>query len=137
MSGIIYTATDRAVLVSGHTAGTSYSIDVKCPSFNFILDTPKTTHISIGGRIETVLQRTSEAMSASLIWPHADNNNILEFLYSISAGEVFSFDPYGTIAVPDGAIDVISMNNGFSIGRLEQFGSTPWQSVPLTLRPNI
>ena len=139
MAGIIYTAGARAPLITdspAHVAGTAYSIDIKLQAFTEVIDAPKTSHVSLGGNVETVLRRASKAMSAVLIWQNDDNNDMEEFLYSIAGGETFSFDAYGTIAVPVNVINVVCLNEGFSIGRMSH-GSTPWRSVSLSLRPAV
>lgn len=139
MAGIIYTASSRAPLITdspAHVAGTQYSIDLKLQQFTEAIDTPKSTHVSLGGNVETVLRRANKTMQTGFIWPDADNADIEEFLYSIAGGETFSFDAYGTIAVPVNAIDVICVNDGFSMGRLTH-GDEPWRSVALSLRAAI
>ena len=137
MSAITYTANARAPLITdspAHVAGTDYSIDVKLRNYNEKIEAPKSAHVSLGGNVETVLQRSSEAYAIVLIWPHSLNNDIREFLYSVAAGETFSFDAYGTVASPDNPIDVVCMNSEYNIGRLSH-GEDHWRSVSLTLRP--
>ena len=139
MAGIIYTANARAPLITdspAHVADTEYSFDVKLQAFPESIDAPKTVHTAIAGNVETVLKRATRVMSIVLIWPNTINADMDEFLFSIAGGETFSFDAYGTIAVPDNAIDVVCTNNAFGIGRISH-GSTPWRSVSMTLRPAV
>ena len=114
MAAIIYTAVDRGQLITStspdHTAGTQYSVDVKLLQHFEQIETPKTTHVAIAGNVETVLKRAKKVISTAFIWPYAENEDVEEWLYSISGGEIFSFDPYGTIAVPDDSIQVVCMN---------------------------
>lgn len=136
MAGLIYTADARAPLVADspeHTAGTSYSIDVKLQQYIESIDTPKTVHTSLGGNVETVLKRASSKSSIVLIWPSTQNSDMDEFLYSISGGEQFILDAYGTIAIPDNQINVVCIDQIFNIGRMTH-GSTPWRSVRMSLR---
>ena len=136
MAGIIYTAVDRGQLITdspAHTAGTSYSIDVKLQDMQESIETPKTAHVSMGGTVETVLKRTAKIITTTFIFPNDENADVEEWLYSVAAGETFSFDAYGTIAVPDNAINVVTVNAEYQMGRMTH-GSTPWRSVTMTLR---
>ena len=139
MAAITYTANARAPLVTdspAHVAGNSYSIDVKLQAYNTQLEQPKTQHISIGGAVETVLRRVSPVHTITLIWPDTLDDSMNEFLYSVAAGENFSFDAYGTVAVPDNAVNMFSVSSNLDIGRMTH-GSTPWRSVTMKLRPVI
>lgn len=139
MAGIIYTANARAPLITdspAHVAGTQYSIDVKLQNHVVSVETPKSAHVSIGGNVETVLKRAAKTITAVLIWPNSENADIEEFLFSVAGGETFSFDPYGTIASPDDAQDMVCMNTSYNIGRMSH-GSSPWRSVTLSLRPAV
>lgn len=140
MAGIIYTAAPRAPFVTDtsppHSAGNSYSIDVKMSGFIESIETPKTVHVSLGAKVETVLKRASKDITAVFLWPHELNNDMEEFLFSIAGGESFQLDPYGTIAVPDSVLDVVCVNNKFIIGRMTH-GNEPWRTVSLTLRPSV
>lgn len=136
MSAITYTANSRAPLVTdspAHVDGTQYSIDVKLQQFTEAVEAPKSVHVSIAGNTETVLKRAAKIINIVLIWPNTLNADMEEFLYSISAGETFTFDPYGVVGVPDDPVNVVCMNDAFSIGRMSH-GNTPWRSVGLTLR---
>jgi hypothetical protein len=139
MAAITYTANSRAPLVTdspAHTAGTDYSIDVKLRAYGESIETPKSSHISLGGNVEEVLQRASDVYSAVLIWPPTLNASMREFLYSVAAGEVFTFDPYGTVASADDPASMVCMNTSYNIGRLTH-GKEHWRSVSLTIRPAI
>ena len=136
MSAITYTANSRAPLITdspAHVDGTQYSIDVKLQQFIEAVEAPKSTHVSIAGNTETVLKRAAKIINIVLIWPNTLNADMEEFMFSIAGGESFSFDAYGVVGVPDDPINVVCMNDGFSIGRMSH-GSTPWRSVSLTLR---
>ena len=142
MAAITSTAVDRGTLVTStspdHAAGTDYSIDVKLQRFTEQIDAPKKSHVSVIGNVETVLQRATRIYNIALIWPHAENESMEEFLFSISGGEVFSFDPFGTVAVPDSPIEVVCLDSIFSIGQMRLAdGSQPYRSVTMTLRPVV
>ena len=139
MSAITYTAVDRGTLITdspAHIAGNQYSIDVKLQQFSESIDMPKSTHVSIGGNIETVLQRASNLKNIVLIWPDQEDTDMQEFLYSIAGGETLSFDAYGTVSVADDPVDVVCMNTSFAIGRMTH-GKVHWRSVALVLRPAL
>ena len=62
----------------------------------------KDTAVSLGGTMETLLHR--ENYFYDITTKLIAKANLLqwqEFLSSVKAGEVFSFDEYGTIATPD------------------------------------
>jgi len=133
MASITYTANARAPLVSGHVAGTEYSFDVDIRAHAVTIDVPKASHISLGGNTETVLQRSSEATKYTIAWPTTTDDSMREFLYSIAAGEGFTFDAFGTIAVPVDPIAIVSVDKAFKIARLTH-GATPWYSVSMSTR---
>lgn len=139
MAGIIYTAVDRGFLITdspAHVDGTQYSIDVKLKDYIESIETPKTAHVSLGGKTETVLKRSQKVISATFIWPSSENAEIEEWLTSVAAGEVFSFDPYGTIASPDNASDVVYTGKEYRITRISH-GSAPWRQVTFSMRYNV
>lgn len=139
MAAITYTAVDRGTLNTtvspAHTEGTEYSIDVKLQAYSTGIDQPKTQHVSIGGSVETVLMRATKVHSIILIWPDTSNADMEEFLFSVAAGEIFSFSPYGDVGdSPDVSFQVVSVDGNLSINRMTH-GSAPWRSVNMTLRP--
>jgi len=138
MAAITYTAVDRGALVTdspAHTAGTQYSIDVILHAYQTTIDQPKTQHVSLGGHVETVLRRATKVYDIQLIWPHSQNDQIEEFLFSIAGGESFAFSPFGNVGdSPDLAFNVVSVSSNLQITPL-QISSTPYRSVNMTLRP--
>lgn len=140
MSAVKYIAVDRGQLIvttsPNHTEGTEYSIDVKLSAFSEVIEAPKSTHVSMGGNVETVLQRTTRVYSTVFIWPHTDNENIEEWLYSVAGGEPFILDPYGKVATIDNELSVVCANADFTFGRMTH-GNAPWRSVSLSLRANV
>lgn len=134
MAAITYTADFRANLVTGHSVGTAYSIDVKLKAYSTALDAPKTVHVALNGSVETVLRRATRVITATISWPDTLNANVEEFLWSIAAGEIFQFDAYGSVATPDEPIDVVSVNKGFNMMPIQRIQATT-RSITLTLRP--
>jgi len=138
MAAITYIAHARAPLMTtpspDHTAGTGYSFDVKLKALSESLDQPKNQHISLAGQVETVLMRASKVISITLIWPHSEHEQLMEFLYSIAGGEQFTFDPYGTVASPDDPLQVVSVSGSLNIMPMD-ITQNPWRSVNLSLRP--
>ena len=140
MGAITYTAKSRAPLMTSvspvHVAELQYDFDVKFQAFSSSIDQPKSQHVSIGGVVETVLKRATNMHMITLIWPHEENEQLQEFIYSIAGGETFTIDPYGTIASPDDPLDVLSIDAQVSINRM-QHGKEHWRSVSFNLRTAI
>lgn len=139
MSRVTYKAHERAPLITAspaHTAGTDYSIDVKCIEFLTNIETPQSAAVAIGGKVETVLSRAQNTHSASFIWPDTEDDDVQEWLFSVAGGEEFTFDPYGTVAVPDNLLLVKYVGQGMNITRLTH-GKEHWRGVTLPLRLSI
>lgn len=136
MAVIEYTAADRADLVTGHTVGTNYKIEVKLIAFDEAIDTPKTIHVALNGSVETVLKRATMMYSATISWPSTDDENIREFLFSIAGGEMFNFDPYGTIATPDVTLEVVSVTQSQSLMRIQRRQAST-RRTSLMMRPAV
>ena len=138
MSAIAYTANARAPLITTtsppHTEGNDYAFDVKSQAYGTNIEMPKKTHVSIGGNVETVLRSIAEIHSIALVFPNTLQAQMREFLYSVAAGETFSYDPFGTVAVPDAPFDVALTSQGINELKI-QHGETPWRTVNLLVRP--
>lgn len=99
MPSVTYTAKRR--VISGHTAGVSYSVDfdadVLQPNFP-----QKVDHVeALDGSRDTLLWNVRETWSVTVTAIAAAQLNAwLEFLQSVVGGESFTFDPYGTAAAP-------------------------------------
>lgn len=137
MGAITYVAHSRAPLMTtpspDHTAGDWYSFDIKFQRWETAIEAPKTQHVSLGGDIETVLQRTTVVHNITLVWDDDDHEQMLEFINSIAGGETFRIDPYGSVASADEEHEVVLANQQLSYSRLIQT-STPWRSISLTVR---
>ena len=136
MAAIEYTAGARAPLKTGHSVGTQYSIDVKLRGFGESFDFSKSTVISLAGNVETILKRSARGYSITLSWPNTQNADMEEFLFSVAAGEIFSIDPHGTVAVPDHPVDVVMMNNVVPIQRMTRV-TTKHRKCTITVRPTL
>lgn len=101
MTAITYTARTR--LISGHTAGNSYSIETEAWNLDPSPAQELYQHKALDGTPETNFVREEEHWSVVTdILTETQKDNWLEFLSSASSnGEAFSFDPYGSIASPD------------------------------------
>jgi len=107
MSAITYTAHARATLISGHTAGNSYSFDVKIRAYDRTINSPKTQHRSLDNTIETILKRVDQGLSITIgAYGESDQAQIDEFVYSVAGGEAFTVDLNGTAATPDAPVSV-------------------------------
>lgn len=102
MGTLIYTAVDRGRLVSGHTAGNIYSIEI---DFKTFLENEKrviSETKSISGQVYTQYMRKDTTAKVDSVW--TDDATIIaqmdEFIDSVAAGETFDLDPYGTLASP-------------------------------------
>jgi len=136
VASLTYTVGDRATLVAGHAVGESYSIDVKLRSFQESMDAPKTQHVSMSGLTETVLRRATKIINATITWPDLIDDNMQEFIWSTAGGELFTFDAYGTVALPDDPIDVISVNGNIQMMPIQRIKATS-RMLTLNMRPTI
>ena len=136
MSAIIYIAANRAPLKTGHTVGTEYSIDLKLKAFSENFDFSKTAKVALNGNVATTLKRSSRVYSVGFSWENSKNADVEEFLFSVAGGEIFTFDPYGTVAVPDNPVSCVMLNNGVSVQRMTR-GTTPHRTCTLTFRPVV
>ena len=113
MSVITYTANARATLMSGHTAGVSYSFEINFMQHDKKYLSPKTAHQSLGGVVETVLRSTTDEVDITMgLYDSTDVEQIEEFIKSVAAGETFTIDLDGTIATPDAPLNAVINGNG-------------------------
>jgi len=117
MATITYTAARR--LASGHTAGTNYTLEFDLSAYDPQIGVTRNENTSLGGLRETILLRQTDtySMTATAI-PEADKPLWEEFFASVSAGELFQFDPWGTIASPDNPVNVIMESKQFTPRRM-------------------
>ena len=100
MAYITYTATRN--IMSGHTLSTSYSLDFEASVLNKSFNIINFKNVSISGARETILHRNETIIQVTAIMLSETNiTQFEEFLASVSAGETFILDMYGSIATPD------------------------------------
>ena len=71
---------------------------------------------SLSGSVESLLLRSEKHYSCSvqLIIPRSlDEARIVEFLASVENAELFTFDRYGTVALPDNPVSCLMVSNVF------------------------
>lgn len=109
MGVFTYTAKDRGKLSAGHVAGTSYQIEIPFSQWDPAISEQKSSVRSLSGKPFTVLHHQVDQYSFSTVG--TDDQSLIaqldEFFSSVAAGEIFSVDPYGTIATPDNSITVM------------------------------
>lgn len=88
-------------LMSGHTADTDYSFDGALSALQRKPKVQKKEIISLGGQVETVINRREVFYQCSSIIEDGTNaDQWLEFLSSVDGGEQFQVDLTGTVASP-------------------------------------
>lgn len=107
MSAFSYTA--KRKLISGHTEDTAYDIDIVCEQITAQVKTDKTVHTPWQGPPETIFRRADEYrnIATGIVPAGAERDQILEFLYSVYAGEIFTFDEHGAAASPDNPVSAM------------------------------
>jgi hypothetical protein len=130
MSVLTYYA--KRNLISGHVVDTQYSIefDVRALDRRNMYD--RRVHQSLGGATQTVFNREDVLWRLTTIsLPRTGGEGTAEqfdeFASSVCAGETFTFDPYGTIAVPDSLESCMLRSNNISrvrLGALERYRYT-------------
>lgn len=103
MAAITYIAKDRGELISGHSALTEYSFDVSLSGFNRSSTRVHDEHASLSGVRVTNYHRTDHTYAITTQQTTSVTNieQMREFLTSVSAGEEFTLDPFGSVASPD------------------------------------
>jgi hypothetical protein len=72
---------------------------------------------SLSGSVESLLLRSEKLYTcqSQAVEPRSlDEARILEFLASVENGELFTFDRYGTIAVPDNLVSCLMVSKSFA-----------------------
>ena len=121
MSALTYTALRE--VISGHFATASYDMDLPDKVLNQSFSNDYTRHISIGGNAETIFRDETEIWNVTFgsferTGGEGTVEQMREFVASVQTGEIFQFDPYGTIALPDNVIDCYLENKRYSLRRL-------------------
>lgn len=106
MSSVTYTA--KRSIIGGHTEDTSYDFDVTSLGITRQSKSKKTLHRSLDGTSETTFNNQSIYLNITLgNFSLSERPEVLEFLDSVSGGESFAFDEYGTAASPDNPVTCI------------------------------
>jgi hypothetical protein len=102
MAVISYTAIDRGQLIAGHSAETTYQIEIPFTRWNPNTRDQKVTRRSLSGKPFNVLHHTLETYDFATLGTEnaSEIAELKECFSSISAGELFSIDLYGTITTP-------------------------------------
>lgn len=121
MAVFSYTAVDRGDLAAGHSAGTSYQIEIPLTDWSPSDREKKVVRRSLSGIPHQILHhRTKLFRFATLATDDATLLAHLEELFSsVAGGEPFSIDVLGTIASPNNPINVV-MSGSVSSPRSNQ-----------------
>ena len=101
MTAITYVASRN--IASGHAVGTTYAIDIDMSAIDRDPKTVRTRHQALSGIAETLFNRVDVSWNFVIAALDMDDVRLAymrEFIDSVSAGESFQIDPYGTVAAP-------------------------------------
>lgn len=132
MSAFSYTA--KRDLVSGHTAGSTYSFDLACSAYNRTFNAERSQSRSLSGISETLLARIDtgyKITSTLLVENSAAHLQLREFLSSVLGGESFMFDRYGSVATPVSATQCEIVSDSLSEAR---HGTTDYLAITFEVR---
>ncbi len=129
MTTVNYTA--KRSIIADHVLDTDYDLDMMCGKNDRIPKTKKKMHESISGKIETLRYRTTKEYSLVTIRiKEVYLPDWYEFLDSTDGGESFSFDRFGTAAVPNNIIQVKRIGDY----REKRHGTTESFRISFTVR---
>ena len=126
MAAVTYTA--KRSLIAGHTAGASYSLDLR------IVEGGLTVSRKVGSETQRSLSDKTETLyyfgktgwaATALVLDSTERAALAEFLHSVEAGESFTFSPYGTIAAMGTTYTVRRVAAAYTFERLDGTGATP------------
>lgn len=112
----IFTYTARRELAPGTSDLQSVTRDFRLLSFPLNRRTQVRQNTSLSGSVESILLRSEKHFScqSESIDPRSlIEAQMLEFLASVENGEIFTFDRYGTIAVPDNPVSCLMVSKTF------------------------
>ena len=100
MTAVTYTA--KRSLIPGHSANSSYSINLPVVSLPTTRQVSNERQQSLDGTRETIRFYACEIWNVSLAVLYGTAAaHLKEFLDSVEDGETFTFDPYGTANTPN------------------------------------
>ena len=106
MSVITYIA--KREIATGHSSGTQYSLEFGSETLTHSRKVVRNIGESIGGLRETLLLRDKKYWDVKTDFIEASQLEFWrEWRSSVMGGELFGFDPYGTISAPDNEINVL------------------------------
>ena len=114
MSAFTYTA--RRELAPGTSDLELVNRDFRLLSKRLTRRTQVRQNTSLSGSVESILLRSEKHYScqSEAIDPRSlDEARLLEFMASVENGEIFTFDRYGSIAVPDNPVSCLMVSKSF------------------------
>jgi len=104
-----YFAVDRGDLISGHSEGTEYLIEIPLSEWTPYKTKKESVIEPMEGPVHTLLLsiRRYFSFSTTSTGDATMITELEEMFDSVSAGETFVIDPYGTIATPGTFITVV------------------------------
>lgn len=122
MQAVQYEA--RRSLVSGHTAGGLYILNLRVTSCDRKRDVERTQKRAMSGKTFTMYTRGDVVWSCETIpLKGADADEMREFLDSVEDGQVFQFDPLNWGGASPGAFrSVVISSDGYTENRVTQRG---------------
>lgn len=116
MTAVTYTA--KRSLIPGHSANTSYSMDLLVVALPTSRQVSNERQEAIDGTRETIRLYVCEIWDITLAIAYGTRAaQIKEFLDSVEDGEVFTFDPYGTANTPNNPLSAEIESKGYNRGR--------------------
>jgi len=120
MSAFIYTA--KRNIAGGHVVSDVYSIDIVLADIQESNKIHRKDHRSISGKQESYLKRIEKFIAVKTI-AISESDALAGYLYemmdSVAGGELFSFDRWGSVAVPDNLTSVTLEGSSFSVTRIK------------------
>jgi len=98
----------KRAIIPGHTATVEYAIEIGIqPPLASRRAPNKARNQAIGGDPETIYLRVDRSWDLLTVpFDRADLPQWEEFFASVEGGELFTFDAWGTVAVPDNPVTV-------------------------------
>ena len=125
MANVTYNALRE--LVAGHTANTQYSLDFPIRTVRRTKTPQGLTQTSNGGQVKRWHSRTDLEWDVTPVFRRASGTpseiqKFREFLASVEAGELFTFDLMGSAVSPDSPVNAVLVGgwseNPISAGQL-------------------
>jgi hypothetical protein len=128
-------------IISGHLLGESYTIALKLLSTSpgFEREVNATENESLSGHVETLRFHAAKTIQVDLapLKGGTELDAVLEFLDSVEGGESFTFDHYGSIAVPHDPVSARRQKGSYSLARhtpIGAGGATDYFSISFRVR---